>query len=143
MHLLFGHDATVAEWTGDRLGARFPDAVGIGVIDDGGVLRAGLLLEMWNRFTAEFSVYAEPHSLTSDIAKAFFVHVFEGMGVARLQVHTDRSNKVVKRSAPKFGFVWDGVARNFYGPGQDGLRFYMTRDKCRWIKGTNGQNNGL
>jgi hypothetical protein len=133
MQLLFGHDATVAKWAGERLGAPYPNATAIGVIDDKGVLRGAILLEAWNAHTLELSLYSEG-SIKPSIAKAFFEYVFVACSASRLQVHTERSNKVMRRIIPRAGFRWDGVAKNFYGPGRDALRFYMTPAMCRWIK---------
>lgn len=139
MQLLFGHDQAVARWAGERLGGSgFPErSIGIGIIDDSGVLRGAFVLTHWNDFTAEFSLYSEG-ALTLGVLRQFFFHVFLRLGVSRLQIHTPRNNKAVKKAAPKWGFQWDGVSKSCYGPGRDGLRFYMTAQHCRWIK-----NHGL
>ncbi len=102
----------------------------MGIIDDDGVLRGALLLTAYNAFTAELEVFGR---VSNDVAKQFFGWVFS-RGVSRLEIRAGRDNKGTKRAAPKFGFKFDGVRKDFYGPGSDALCWYMTPALCRWIK---------
>ena len=139
MPLLFGHDRDVAEWAEHKLDGRlvFPHAA-IGMLDKSGTLRGAFLLSFHNANTAELTLYSEG-VMTNDMWRGFFRWTFVGLGIHRLQIRTHRKHKAVKRAAPKYGFAFEGVARDFYGPGEDSLNFYMTPAMCRWIRTNNGQ----
>ena len=53
----------------------------------------------------------------------------------RVTIRTEKSNKIVKRHAPRLGFKFDGTRRDYYGPGADALEYYMTAETCRWVNG--------
>ena len=134
MHLISGHDATVAIWVGQRLGGVFvPPYTGLGIVDGSGRLRGGFIVRAQNASTCELSLYSE-RVLTHGVMRAMWRTVFDDLGFSRCVIHTRRANKPLKRAAPKLGFRFEGVARNFYGPGVDALQFAMTPDTCRWIK---------
>ena len=139
MPLLFGHDETVAKWVGERMDGVFvlPHAA-VGMLDSKGTLRGGFVLTVHNATTAELTLYSED-VVTNGMVRGFFRWCFGSLGVHRLQLRTERTNKKAKRAAPKMGFKFEGVAREFYGPGEDALLFYMTPDHCRWIK-TDGKH---
>lgn len=130
--LLFGHDAEVLGWYDTK---RFRDATfdyAVGIIDSDMVLCGALLIKASNSNTAALTIYNEGASLAA-IARPFFRTFFNEF--YRLEIRTQRSNKAIKKAAPKMGFKFEGVARDFYGPGDDALCFYMNRDNCRWING--------
>jgi hypothetical protein len=130
--LLFGHDAEVLNWydTKRLRDARYDYALGI--IDGDMVLRGALLVKATNTNTAALTIYNEGASLAA-VARPFFKAFFTEY--YRLEIRTQRTNKAIKKAAPKMGFKFEGVARDFYGPGDDALCFYMNRDNCRWING--------
>ncbi len=138
MPLLIGHDADVAAWAENKLEGRliFPHAA-VGMLDKRGVLRGAWLLSFYNAQTAELTLYSEG-VVTNGLIGDCFRFTFEHLGVNRLQIRTTRKNKAVKRAAPKYGFRFEGVSRDFYGPGEDSLNFFMTPAMCRWIKVDHG-----
>jgi len=138
MPLLFGHDREVAAWAENKLEGRlvFPHAA-IGMLDKRGVLRGAFLLSFHNPHTAELTLYSE-EVMTNGMWRGFFRYTFEGLGIHRLQIRTHRKHRAIKRAAPKYGFRFEGVSRDFYGPGEDSLNFYMTPAMCRWIREDHG-----
>lgn len=138
MPLLFGHDQDVAAWAENKLEGRlvFPHAA-VGMLDKRGVLRGAFLVSFHNPHTAELTLYSE-QVMTNGMWRGFFEWVFEEVGIHRLQIRTHRKHKAIKRAAPKYGFAFEGVARDFYGPGMDSLNFYMTPAMCRWIRTNDG-----
>jgi hypothetical protein len=138
MPLLFGHDREVAAWAENKLEGRlvFPHAA-IGMLDKRGVLRGAFLLSFHNPHTAELTLYSE-EVMTNGMWRGFFRYTFEGLGIHRLQIRTHRKHRAIKRAAPKYGFRFEGVSRDFYGPGEDSLNFYMTPAMCRWIREYHG-----
>lgn len=139
MPLLFGHDADVAAWAENKLEGRlvFPHAA-VGMLDKRGVLRGAFLVSFHNPHTAELTLYSE-QVMTNSMWRGFFMWVFEEVGIHRLQIRTHRKHKAIKKAAPKFGFIFEGVSRDFYGPGHDSLNFYLSPAKCRWIKESHGK----
>lgn len=131
MKLVSGHDATVNAWIERKHGAvvRLTPAVSFGIIDDDGVLRGAFVTTWKTDTTAELHLFGRT---SNDTWKAYFAWAFSQCH--RLEIHTSKRNRAIKRAAPKFGFLFEGVAKEFYGPGQDALRFYMTAQHCRWIK---------
>ena len=138
MPLLFGHDREVAAWAENKLEGRlvFPHAA-VGMLDRRGVLRGAFLLSFHNPHTAELTLYSE-QVMTNGMWRGFFRYTFEGLGIHRLQIRTHRKHRAIKRAAPKYGFRFEGVSRDFYGPGEDSLNFYMTPAMCRWIREDHG-----
>jgi len=134
LKLVAGHSDTVNAWISNFYGADIlhRPSESFGVIDDDGVLRGAMVTWFKTDATAELSVFGRT---SNDVWKAYFNWVFAH--IHRLEVRTSRSNKVVKKAAPKAGFMYQGPDRDYYGPGDDALVFYMTPDKCRWI------NHGL
>jgi len=139
MPLLINHDEDVAAWAENKLEGRlvFPHAA-IGMLDRRGVLRGAWLLSFYNRHTAELTLYSEG-VISNEMVRGCFAITFQHLGVQRLQARTTRQNKIVKRAAPKYGFKFEGVARDFYGPGEDSLNYYMTPAMCRWIEEDHGK----
>ena len=131
MNLVFGHDDTVNQWIQIRYGAAVlqTPAVLIGVVNNDGVLRGAFVTTWRNDTTAELHLFGKT---SNDTWKDYFRWVFAHCH--RLEIHTSKKNKAIKRAAPKFGFLFEGVAKEMYGPGADALRFYMTPQHCRWIK---------
>lgn len=139
MPLLFGHDRDVAEWAERKMDGRlvFPHAA-IGMLDKRGVLRGAFLLSFHNPHTGELTLYSEG-VMTNGMWRGFFHYTFDHLGINRLQIRTHRKHKAIKKAAPKYGFRFEGVSRDFYGPGHDSLNFFMTPAMCRWTKDDNGK----
>ncbi len=102
-----------------------------GVVDDRGELRGAFIVTHEHDRTWELNVYGRT---SNDTVRAMFAAVFGNLGCYRLQIRTSRRNKAIRKAAPKFGFKFEGIARHFYGPGNDALLYYMTPATCRWIK---------
>ena len=132
MNLVFGHDQTVLNWLAQSFGVRASaDAIALGVVDPSGVLRGAYVITWRHNATAELHVYG---ALSNDTVRAMFRAVFQKFGVWRLEVRTPRKNKRVRKAARKFGFAFEAVERDFYGPGLDSFAFAMIAPDCRWLK---------
>ena len=137
MRLIFGHDSHVIGLVEQAYGISMGGKPGHawGVVDGRGELRGAFVLTHEHDRTWELHVYGRT---SNDTVRAMFEAVFGQLGCYRLQIRTSRRNKSIRKAAPKFGFTFEGVARHFYGPGNDALLYYMTPATCRWIK-TDGQ----
>ena len=134
LRFVTGHDQIVAEWIEQKMGGLVVTPhLAPGIVDDDGILRGGFLIALHNPSCAELTVYSEG-ALTPGVTRDLFRYVFDTLGIWRLQVRTDKRNRTIKRAAPKLGFRFEGVARDFWGPGHDALLFYMTPAHCRWLR---------
>lgn len=133
MHLIDGQDAAINGWLAQRFGveALATPRLMLGCIDGDGVLRGAFVIVWRSDTTAELSLFGRT---SGDTWKAMFARVF-GSGVHRLEIRTAKSNRAIRRAAPKFGFAFEGRATDYYGPGEHALQFFMTPDRCRWLRG--------
>jgi RimJ/RimL family protein N-acetyltransferase len=133
VNIVVGHENTIIDWLARKHGVHViqtPRQV-LGVVDGDGVLRGAYVITWRNDTTAEWHLFG---TLSNDTLKQLFRAVFGPWEVKRLEVRTHRRNKAVKRAAPKYGFKFECVARDYYGPKQDAFCYAMTPDQCRWIK---------
>lgn len=138
MILVAGQDQAVLGWLHRKyqVQAKFP-CVTLGTIDSRGTLRGAFVITLSNETTAELHVFGKT---SNDTFKAMFRTVFGRIGVYRLEVRVSKRNKITKRAAPKFGFKFEGSAKDFYGPGEDALLFSMRPHECRWLRTPDGQS---
>jgi RimJ/RimL family protein N-acetyltransferase len=139
MNLLFGHDETVAEWVGRVVGKPFhAPYTAIGIIDREGTLRGGFV------FNNHHDAASIELSLAGNVAsrsawRGVLHYVFVQLGCKRLSIHTRKSNKAVRKQAPRLGFKFEGIARSLYGD-EDGLCYSLTANdlapfRSRWKLG--------
>ena len=133
MPLLFGHDADVAAWVEQKMDGQivFPHRA-VGMLSSDGALKGAFLFTFHNACTAELTLYSEG-VVTNGMWRDAMRFVF-GLGVHRLQIRTAKTNKAVKKAAQKFGFKFESIVREFWGPGCDAVLYFMTPSTCRWIK---------
>jgi hypothetical protein len=136
MQLIFGQDAPVAAWAGDRLGLTFtPPFVALGILSDDGELKGAAVFNQWNGWQIELSFYG-PGCLTRPIIRAlFWSYPFEQCGAGRLTASTRRSNKVTRGLLPRLGFTQEACLKRMYGPkrADDAFVFCMMRAQAeRW-----------
>lgn len=122
--LLFGHDATVAEWVGQKIGKPFSAPfTAIGTLGADGRLTGGAVFTNYTGDAVEISI-AGGGVVCRSFWAATAHYVFEQLKCSRLSVHTSEKNKRVRRMAPKFGFVYEGTARKMYGK-HNGLAYSL------------------
>ncbi len=134
--IVLGYDDAVAGWVARLGGKPFHKPFhAIGVTDAQGGLTGGFVFTGFNGDGIEVSV-AGRGIASRGAWRAACSYVFDQLGCARMQMHTRRSNKTVRRILPRFGMTFEGVARRFYGD-EDGLVFSLTADdlaafRARW-----------
>lgn len=131
--LVTGHDDVCLQW----LQRHWPDIgrppqMVWGLTDRQGVLGGAIPLWQENAWTWEVGLYSHG-VITPRATREFFAMMFYRVGAARLQMKTQRTNKKMKKLAPKLGWTFEGIARSYYGD-SDAICFGMTADTCRWIK---------
>lgn len=133
--IVLGQSEAVADWVARATGKPFhPPYEAIGVAGAHGIT-GGFVFTGFNGDGIEVSV-AGRGIASRGAWRAACAYVFDQLGCARLQMHTRRSNKAVRRILPRFGMKFEGIARRFYGD-EDGLVFSLTRDdlpafRARW-----------
>lgn len=124
MNLLLGQDNTVSAWVGSRIGKQFSTVDStIGAVDGHGHLHGGFVFTGFNGSCIELSMAGRTDR---GLWRAMLAYVFDQLGCARLQVHTERDNLAVRHLAPRLGFTFEGKSRSFYGVGRDALVFSLT-----------------
>ena len=132
MQFVLGHDQTVWQWANAFFESplKQPDWA-IGIVNDKGVLQGAVLGHESNSHTVEISICGE-RWITPRLVRTFFEGAFQRYW--RIEVRTTKDNKAVKRNAPKWGFKFEGTAKDFFGEAHDALRFAMLRSHCRRIR---------
>ncbi len=115
MRLVFGRDDEVAAWTSQHLGmAIHPPYTAIGVEDEEGTPKGGVIFNDWNGSNLEITICG-PGAMKRGIIRAVFHYAFIQAGANRLTAKTKRSNKLMCKMLPKFGFVFEAVLKRYYG----------------------------
>ena len=141
MQLMLGQDAAVTAWAAQMIDGLTQPTHAFGLIDGDGRLRGCLILNEITSHTADFIVYSEA-PIAANIPRPFFRIVFEALGYGRLQTLCERNNARSRKDNPRWGFKWDGTARDFFGPGRDALRFVMLKTDCRYLKASERHTDG-
>jgi len=138
--LIFGHDQQVLDWALQREpeGLAFQGAWVLGIWSEARGL-TGAIAICQNSPTGVTIGVESDGGISRRAIRDTFAFIFGHLGASRCEMVTRKTNKVMKKHAPNLlGFRFEGVRRDWYGPGQDGLAFYMTPATCKWI-----ENNGL
>lgn len=137
MQLLVGHDDAVASWMGEQLSETFVPPFGaIGVLDEQGTLRGGWLVNGYNGFNADLTIYG-PRMLNRSAIRACYSHLFGDLKVLRTTAFTRRDNAIMRNLLPRLGFVFEGLRRRYYGPHRrdDAFTYALFRDTAmKWIE---------
>jgi hypothetical protein len=86
----------------------------------------------FNQSNMEMTIYAEPGGITRPVLQYLANYVFNKSQCRRLTVRTKKSNKRVLQLAPRFGFKYECIAKQFY-PDDDAVVFRMLKSDCRWL----------
>lgn len=134
-HLLFGYDQDVLNWALAREpeGLAFQNAWVAGILDNHGNLSGAIAICQVSPGGVSIGVESDG-AISRRVVRDTFAFIFHHLGASRCEMVTRKTNKVMKKHAPTtLGFKFEGVRRDWYGPGQDGLAFSMTPETCKWI----------
>lgn len=134
MTLVIGDDVRVAGWVGENLSIQMsPPYVAIGY-SERGELRAGVVLNNWNGFNFDISLYGPGH-IRRGALRAVYRYAFVQAMALRLTAITKPSNEHMIKLLPKFGFAQEGPPNRRYFGNEDALRFVLFREDAeRWMK---------
>jgi hypothetical protein len=122
VRLLFGHDALVARWVSLHIphmgGADFGPSSAIGVVDDQGLIRAGVVYHNWleSYRSIELSCASDtPRWATPEIVRALLRYPFVQLNCQRCTSVTPLKSDQPRRFLKRLGFTQEGIARLGFG----------------------------
>jgi RimJ/RimL family protein N-acetyltransferase len=131
MRVLHGHSARVEKFVSEmipRCADGFGPAYGVGIINEDGLLVAGMVFHGWDvpAQTIEFSgASITPKWMTRQVLHEVFSYAFDFLGCQMIMTRNSASNKRLHRQLKAFGFTrWD-VPRLF-GRTEDGVFWTLT-----------------
>lgn len=145
MRLVFGAPQAVSAFLAEQIGEVFtPPISTIGVVDEAGNIVAGVAFTSYTGYGIEMTLAGRP-CLSRSVRQAISDYVFGWLGCRRLAIVTRRSNKRVRRLAPRLGFTFEGRARGYYGE-EDGLMYSLLGNEAiaqgHWTPNPKGYANG-
>lgn len=107
--------------------------------DDGTyTILAVVVLNRWYKHHCEASIASSSKGwATRKYLNAVYSYVFEAAGRARMNFLVETHNAAAITLHYKLGHTFEGLCRDMYGEGKDGLLFGYTRtdyNKSKWIK---------
>lgn len=128
------HDAPeVIGYVEKRLNIKIsPPCQAFGYMTDDRKPIAGIVVNDYTGSNCELTIVAEKGRITRWVIRHIASHVFNKLGCRRATIRTRKGNKALLRVAPRFGFVFEAVAKHYY-PDSDAVVFRMLRSDCPWI----------
>ena len=117
----------VAQFVGAKCGAQFAEpyqAIGFG---EGGAVLGGCVFNNFNGRNVDLSVANDIVKWPPAFVRFFEDHIWNTMGVARVTMVVRPGTE---RMCLKMGAKMEGLLRDWYGEGQDGVLFGML--KAEW-----------
>lgn len=116
-----------------KMGQTFaPPYTAIGILDDSGQLKGGMLFNGHAEGDIEVTCFA-PGRLQRGPIRAGCAYVFETLGCNRMSARTRASSLAVHGVLQKIGFKKEGILRSYYQDGEAAILFGMTKGDCKWI----------
>ena len=109
-----------------------PPYTAFGFASDDNRPLCAVMFNDFNQSNIEMTIYAEPGGITRPVLKYLAHYVFVKNGCRRLTVRTKKSNKHVLQLAPRYGFKYECIAKDFF-PDDDAVMFRMLRKDCRFL----------
>lgn len=129
MIFLTGENDIVSAFVSSKTGDQYVDVMRtLGILTPEGRIVGGFVLTNYTGHGVELSV-AGKGCVSRGAWRELGDIVFRELACQRLSVTTRRSNKRVRKMAPRFKFKFEGIARRFYGD-EDGIVFSLLRDEA-------------
>jgi hypothetical protein len=80
----------------------------------------------------EMTIYAEPGGISRQVLRYLANYVFVKNGCRRLTVRTKKRNKRVLQLAPRYGFKYECIAKNYFAD-DDAVVFRMLKADCKFL----------
>lgn len=123
----------IAGFLEDKLQVKIsPPFTAFGFVSNDNRPMCAVLFNDYNQSNMEMTIYAEAGGITRQVLKYLANYVFNKSKCRRLTVRTKRRNKRVLQLAPRYGFKYECIAKNFY-PDDDAVVFRMLKEDCRFL----------
>ncbi len=137
MDLVLGHDKSVADWAGRKLGSAFSEPyTAWGVIDGSGTLVGALVFNEFQRGGNISLSVVGGAAIQRGIMRAAARYVFNQLQCTRCTARTRRSNKRMRKILDR-SWEFESVAKYWFGPMKqdDAFVFVMHRAAAqKWIR---------
>jgi RimJ/RimL family protein N-acetyltransferase len=125
--------AEIGTYVGSRLGVTiYPPFQAIGFLTDDKRPLAAFVFNEFNHSNIEMTIVAEPGGITRQILRYVAHYVFVKNKCRRLTVRTRKRNKKILQLAPRYGFKYECIAKQFF-PDDDAVVFRMLKEDCRFL----------
>lgn len=130
----------IAHWVAERAGeisSLAPGYEAIGVTNARGELIGGVVYTQYRQSNRTIEMWAagDGNWLTRGALRQFFSYPFEELGVHRVSLLVERTNKQSQRFVERLGFIKEGACKDLFGPGRTVLVYRMLKTECRWLNG--------
>jgi RimJ/RimL family protein N-acetyltransferase len=123
----------IGAYVGLRLGVTItPPFQAIGFLSDDKRPLAAFVFNDFNHSNMEMTIVAEPGGITRQVIRYVANYAFNTSKCRRLTVRTKKRNKHILKLAPRYGFKYECIAKDFY-PDDDAVVFRMLKSDCRWL----------
>lgn len=129
MRVITGFDEDVGRFVASQLKIRLtPPYTALGLAGDDDRLIGGVVFTSFNGSNVECTLYT-PGLLKRGLIRTIIQYSFNQLGVLRLTARTKRRNKLVCKTLPRLGFVYEGTMKQYFGPhtGDDAIIYRMDR----------------
>lgn len=131
------NDDTVAVWAGEQLGVVFQQPyTAFGFISNDKIKGAVVFNDYYRGGNVGIT-YVGRHSFGKQQIGFMCGFAFDELKATRVTARTRRSNALMRRLLPRFGFQFESTQKRFYGPekGDDALVYVMFRQHAeRWLR---------
>jgi RimJ/RimL family protein N-acetyltransferase len=134
--VVYGQDARVIEWVGQRVDEdEFPSgSIGIGLEEDGELI-AGVVFNMYTKAGICMHVAAAPGKrwMTKDYLWRVFAYPFLQLNCNRVTGLVREDNIVAQKFDEHIGFKREGLIRKGATDGSNIILYGMLKEECRWL----------
>jgi len=137
--LVYGDNQRVCEWVSRHIGEDLGRGVGIG-LEENGELIAGVFYNMFTGAGISMHVAAVPGRrwMTREYLFCCFAYPFLQLNCRRVTGLVRVSNLEARKFDEHLGFKREGLIREAFDDGEDGLLYGMLKPECRWIRSRHG-----
>lgn len=131
-----GHPALL-QFANEVLGVNFipEECRWIGSVTDDMQIMGVVVYSRWTKHNCEMSVASvTPRFMTRAFLRAVFGYPFNELGFARVTAVVEEENVKALNMNHGLGFKDEGILRNWYGEGRNGVVMGMLKDECKWLK---------
>lgn len=132
--LLYGHDALLARWAGERIGVDdFGPCVAIGVLHKGEIVAAAIFNQYRHPNIQVTFVTASPRWASKGAIRAILKYPFVQVGCKRITAVTEATNQPARAFLCRLGFTQEGYHPDALASGDAVTYGLLANNAARWI----------